>query len=255
MAVMAIQIKLVETIDQMSELADFMQMIWDEGPDVVSFDLGYALLHVGGYGSLAYDSENNGKLVGASFGARGVYNNQDILHSHVTASTIPGVGYQLKQHQLQWAKEQNISTITWTFDPMVRRNCVFNLVKLGATAVEFLPNFYGTMTDIINFGDQSDRLFAIWPTQNTQVIPVAPRTNNIALANIDDKPKRIDFDQSAPYAIYLPTDIEQLRKTDLELVKDWRKDVHELLDQAFRSGAMIDRMADDRKALLVTPKN
>ena len=249
---MPLEIKLVETIDQMSALSDFMQMIWDEGPDVVPFDLGYALLHVGGYASLAYDGD---KVVGASFGARGVFRDQNILHSHVTATTVPGVGFELKQHQLSWAREQKIPAITWTFDPMVRRNSVFNLVKLGATAVEFLPNFYGTMTDIINFGDQSDRLMAIWPTANVKVMPVAEKIENIALASINDQPKRNDFDDTKPHAIYLPIDIEQLRKTDLASVQAWRQNVHELLNQAFTRGAIIDRMVDDRKALLVTPIN
>ena len=248
---MATQIKLVEDIEDMIKLSDFMQMIWADGPDVVSFDLGYALLHVGGYASLALDGE---KVVGASFGARGVFQNQQVLHSHVTASTVAGVGYALKLHQLDWAKAQNIPMITWTFDPLVRRNCVFNLVKLGATAVEFLPNFYGTMTDIINAGDKSDRLMAIWPTSEQKIMPVGNRTENVALANVAEQPKRLDFDPSLPFAIYLPSDIEALRKTDLNLVSSWRENVHELLRDNFTTGATINQMVDDRKALLVTPK-
>lgn len=61
---MTLQIKLVENIDQMIELSDFFNVVWADGPDVVSFDLGYALIHVGGYASLAYQDD---VLVGASF--------------------------------------------------------------------------------------------------------------------------------------------------------------------------------------------
>lgn len=247
---MPLEIKPVENIDQMIELSDFFNFIWADGPDVVSFDLGYAIIHVGGYASLAYQ---DGKLVGASFGVRGVHNGEHILHSHVTATVVPGVGYELKKHQFDWAKSQGIGAITWTFDPLVRRNCVFNMAKLGATAIEFLPNFYGTMTDIINAGDESDRLFAYWPTTQSSTNKSAWLDNNTALANHNGHPMRMDFDDSKPYAIYLPEDIENLRKSNLGLVKSWRQDVHELLAQAFEKGAVIDQMVDDRKALLITP--
>lgn len=247
---MSLQIKLVENIDQMIELSDFFNFIWADGPDVVSFDLGYALIHVGGYATLAYEDDD---LVGASFGAPGTYQNKYILHSHVTAVTQPGVGFELKKHQFAWAKENKFEGITWTFDPMVRRNCVFNLEKLGATAIEFLPNFYGTMTDIINAGDQSDRLFAYLPINATIGKPIAPKTENIALLNISGKPVRSDFDQTIPFAIYLPEDVESLRKTDLELVKAWRQEVRDLLIRSFENGCEIGQMVDDRKALLVTP--
>lgn len=247
---MPIVIRPVEDIDDMIKLSDFFQMIWADGPDVVSFDLGYAILHVGGYASLAW---NGDEVVGASFGIRGLHHDQPILHSHVTASTIPGVGYDLKMHQLDWARKQNIPAITWTFDPLVRRNSAFNLTKLGAIAIEFLPNFYGTMTDHINAGDVSDRLLAIWPTDTTGAKPIGDAIENIALADVNGQPQLRQFDATQPYAIYLPEDIERLRKTDLGLVKLWRDDLHNLLENAFESGATIDQMLDDRKALLVTP--
>lgn len=247
---MPLQIKLVENIDQMIELSDFFNFIWADGPDVVSFDLGFALLHVGGYGSLAYQ---DGVLVGASFGAPGIYQGKQILHSHVTAVTQPGVGFELKKHQFNWAKQSSFEGITWTFDPMVRRNCVFNLEKLGATAIEFLPNFYGTMTDIINAGDESDRLFAYLPIDASLGKPVSAKIENVALINNSGRPQRSDYDPNLPFAIYLPEDIEKLRKSDLALVKMWRQEVRDLLAESFAKNCQISQMVDDRKALLVTP--
>ena len=241
---------MVEDIDQMTKLSDFFNFIWADGPDVVSFDLGYALLHVGGYASLAYLED---QIVGASFGARGVYEGKQVLHSHVTAVTVAGVGFELKKHQFNWAKQQDFEAITWTFDPMVRRNCVFNLEKLGAKAIEFLPNFYGTMTDIINVGDVSDRLFAYLPlTENLGGKP-GLKIENIALANLDGRPQICDFDPNSPFAIYLPEDIEQLRRSDLDLVRDWRESINQILPQAFLRGCEISQMIDNRKALLVSP--
>ena len=53
--------------------------------------------------------------------------------------------------------------MTWTFDPLVRRNAHFNLAVLGATVDEYLVDFYGPLPDAVNAGDESDRLLVVWP--------------------------------------------------------------------------------------------
>jgi predicted GNAT superfamily acetyltransferase len=154
------QIQLVSSIADTEAMSAFFMQVWADGPEVVPFDLALAVQHVGGYSAVA---KIDGNIVGASFGFQGSLDDQRILHSHVTAATVPGAGFALKLHQKQWAAEQGIDAITWTFDPLVRRNAVFNFEKLGAVGIEYLPNFYGTMTDAINAGDESDRLFTYWP--------------------------------------------------------------------------------------------
>lgn len=47
-------------------------------------------------------------------------------------------------------------------DPLVRRNEWFNLRKLGAVGVEYLADFYGPLSDGLNAGVDSDRLFTRW---------------------------------------------------------------------------------------------
>ena len=54
------------------------------------------------------------------------------------------------------------TTVTWTYDPLIRRNAFFNLTRLGARPVEYLVDFYGEMTDAINAGQGSDRLMLHW---------------------------------------------------------------------------------------------
>ena len=70
----------------------------------------------------------------------------------------------MKLHQQQWALDRGIEWIVWTFDPLVQRNAWFNIAILGAEVHEYLPYFYGTMTDAINAGDDSDRLLMAWST-------------------------------------------------------------------------------------------
>ena len=223
-----LRISQVSSIEEMEAVSDFFCKVWAGGPEVVPFDLGIAVLHVGAYCSAAYDGD---EMVAASFGFRGVFNDKDILHSHVTGSFQAGAGYELKQHQFNWAKQQGLAGITWSFDPLVRRNCVFNFDKLGATAVEYLPNFYGTMTDEINAGDDSDRLFVYW---------------DLAQGKNDGK--------VSPDAITveIPEDIEALRRTDLAAAKVWRVKTRETLEPLMAKGWTIKAM-QDRTHLLVEP--
>lgn len=226
----ALRISQVSSIEEMEAVSAFLCKVWAGGPEVVPFDLGIAVLHVGAYCSAAYDGD---EMVAASFGFRGVFNGKDILHSHVTGSFQPGAGYELKQHQFEWAKQQGLAGITWSFDPLVRRNCVFNFDKLGAIAVEYLPNFYGTMTDEINAGDDSDRLFVYWDLKN-----------------------RNDATSVSPNAITveIPEDIEALRRNDLETAKIWRAKTREALQPLLEKGWTIKAM-QDRTHLLVEPPN
>jgi predicted GNAT superfamily acetyltransferase len=59
--------------------------------------------------------------------------------------------------------------VAWTYDPLIRRNAYFNLVKLGARPVEYLRNFYGVMTDAINNGTETDRMLAHWDLRSDLV--------------------------------------------------------------------------------------
>ena len=224
----ALRISQISSIEEMEAVSAFFCKVWAGGPEVVPFDLGIAVLHVGAYCSAAYDGD---EMVAASFGFRGVFNGKEILHSHVTGSFQPGAGFELKQHQFNWAKQEGLAGITWSFDPLVRRNCVFNFDKLGATAVEYLPNFYGTMTDDINAGDDSDRLFVYWNLNGLQ--------NDQSIS-----PNAI--------AVEIPEDIEALRKTDLAAAKVWRANTREKLQPLLEQGWTIKAM-QDRIHLLVEP--
>ncbi len=72
------------------------------------------------------------------------------------------VGFALKVHQRAWCLRRDVRVIAWTYDPLIRRNAYFNLVKLGARPVEYLRNFYGVMDDVINGGTETDRMLVHW---------------------------------------------------------------------------------------------
>lgn len=229
----AVHIEQVSSIAETEAMSAFFMKVWADGPEVVPFDLALAVQHVGGFSAVAISQD--GQIVGASFGFLGQHAGERILHSHVTASTVPGAGFELKQHQKLWAQERGLDAITWTFDPLVRRNCVFNFEKLGAIGIEYLPNFYGTMVDSINVGDDSDRLFAYWPL-------------NTATAKAPSMPSEAEC-----LLVELPADIESLRKTDLAAAQAWRVQVREQLQEAMDDGYQVTGILNRTHLVLEQP--
>ena len=108
----------------------------------------------------------------------------EALHSHIAgvAGSVRGrnIGFALKLHQRAWALRRGVSAVAWTYDPLVRRNAYFNLVKLAARPAEYLPNFYGGMHDAINGGDDSDRALVHWVLDDASVVAACVGTTTSA---------------------------------------------------------------------------
>ncbi|GAA0923708.1 hypothetical protein GCM10009554_02000 [Kribbella koreensis] len=157
-------------IRELRELADLDEVyrlynsIWRPDPKnpPVTTELLRALTKAGNYVGGAYDGNT---LIGACVGFFGAPA-EVTMHSHVagvsSAARGRNVGFALKLHQRAWALERGVTAISWTFDPLIRRNAYFNLTKLAARPTEYLTNFYGPMADSINNADDSDRLLVSW---------------------------------------------------------------------------------------------
>jgi predicted GNAT superfamily acetyltransferase len=181
----------------------------------------------------------------------------DALHSHIAgvaaAATGRSVGFALKLHQRAWALLRGVSEVAWTFDPLVARNAYFNLAKLAARPVEYLPNFYGPMVDAINGDQDTDRLLVRWRLRDPAVALAASGAGGGAVAedeirrgavralNIaeDGSPLPGPLD-SATALVAVPRDIERLRVTDPALARRWRAAVREVLSGLVRGGGRID---------------
>jgi GNAT superfamily N-acetyltransferase len=208
-----VEIEVAHSATDSALIADLFDKVWDV-KSMVSPEIMTASLHNGGYGCVVYIRVDGQRVVaGAAFalvgkalpGMSGLN-----LHSHA-AGVLPefagkGIGEMIKRHQWHWARENGFETITWTFDPLVRRNAHFNLVKLGARVLGYHQNFYGELDDGINAGEQSDRVLVRWDVAGV----VAPLGNSF----IDPTPNSIVIDT--------PADIEQLRKTDRMQSDQWR---------------------------------
>lgn len=241
-----------ETPQDADDVSAFFRSIWADGPDVVPMDLILAMIHVGAYCTSA---QRDGKIIGASLAFRGFYDGQHVLHSHVTASSEPGTGFALKMHQKQWALDHDITTITWTFDPLVRRNGYLNVVKLGATAVEYAPNFYGTMVDAINAGDESDRVVALWDLASPLRAMDHDQERHAAVTVSQGVPTFHGLVDGIENLVHLPEDIESLRANHDPAVGTWRSTVRSALHPALNEGWTLTGMLNREAYILTPPKD
>ena len=189
-----------------------------------------AMVHSGSYLSGAF-IEN--KIVGVAF-AFPATNNGLHLHSHMTAVLDEyrdqGVGYALKIDQWNWAKRNHYSSLSWTFDPLVRRNAKLNIVKLGVDISAYYPNFYGDMPDALNAGDESDRLMVSWSTEIDE-----PKARELIT-----RPKPDDV------LIEIPKDIVAIRSKNQGESMKWRRQVREQFLAAFaKNGKVIGFSANN----------
>ncbi|MFM7719000.1 MAG: GNAT family N-acetyltransferase [Actinomycetota bacterium] len=117
-------------------------------------------------GNVCWGAFDGATILGYVLGWAGVDAEGLHVHSHMLATLAPargrGIGAALKFAQRAQALDQGIGVVRWTFDPMVTRNAIFNLNRLGTTADRFHRDFYGAMGDPMNRGERSDRLVARW---------------------------------------------------------------------------------------------
>ena len=233
----SITVRTISTRDELIAHDRLMQDVWGMSIPLVNLELLTALSHAGGYVAAAFDDE---RMVGASVGFLADHHGERALHSHITGVVESvrhtGIGRAIKLHQRAWAAEHGLRWITWTFDPLVRRNAWFNIAILGADVDAYAASFYGEMTDAINAGDDSDRLVMAWDV--AAAIPVEPRDGS---------------DVAEPVLVATPADIVELRRTDAAAVAAWRSTTREALTAALDSGHRVLGFTRDGSYVIGSP--
>lgn len=260
-----VSIRNLQGVTEQDYARQIFDEVWptDEGTQITA-NLLQAMVHNGAYVSgVFFDAE----IIAAAFAFPGIDSQQRLhLHSHMAAVKEKyrnrNIGSALKWHQRAWALENGYQTITWTFDPLVRRNARLNLVKLGAQVFEYFADFYGDLPDALNAGDPTDRVIARWDLLSDRVVGAARNLNldlspegiPVALANSNEKPvqQRVDPNSSVVLC-YLPTDIIQLRSENSARAWEWRLLLREELQPRLNSGWYIQGFTSDG-AYVVTKK-
>jgi predicted GNAT superfamily acetyltransferase len=209
------EIRTLTALGDMEELLRVADRVWGTPPgSFVSPSFLMALVHAGGYAAGAFDGS---RMVGVSFGMLARHGDAWVLHSHITGVEPglqnSGLGRRIKQHQRAWSRDHGLSAVTWTFDPLVRRNAWFNLHVLGAVATEYHVDFYGPLGDEINGVDDTDRLLAYWAVD-------VPRSTSAERAPLPPITPTAD-----DVVVDVPADIVALRATDIDRAHAWRREL------------------------------
>jgi predicted GNAT superfamily acetyltransferase len=197
---------------------------------------------------------SNGVLVGASFGMVYLDGAEPCLRSQVTGVLHQGrgTGEALKRHQQHYASEHGMRRITWTFDPLVRRNARFNLGRLGAQIVRFVPDFYGSLDDGVNGTDETDRCVVSWDVAAPTPAPIERSwadlrgAGHTALLSLSpDGAPHLHELRNAAAVVATPMDIVALRQTDPDGAVVWRRAVRAAFSRAFDAGLIADLITTD----------
>jgi predicted GNAT superfamily acetyltransferase len=157
-----VEIRAVGEVTGLRAVASLFAAVW-AAPQMppMPHDLMRSLAHAGGCVHAAF---RGGQLTGASvavFGPPDGRSCYSLITGVAPGTEGRGTGLALKLAQRAWALAAGAATMVWTFDPLLRRNARFNLALLGARVTEYLPDFYGEISDGVN-DPETDRLAVSW---------------------------------------------------------------------------------------------
>jgi predicted GNAT superfamily acetyltransferase len=137
----------------------------------------------------------------------------------------------------------------------VCRNAYFNIAKLAARPVEYLPDFYGAMEDDINSGEDSDRLLVHWPLADDSVARASQGVRSGADAGdlreagaavaLDCDPSGFpeiiqnDYATAPTVLVGVPLDIEATRRDHREAAHQWRRAMRQVLGGLLAGGGRV----------------
>jgi len=251
-----VSLRPLTTVEDVEALLAVERAVWGEEALTPS-EMVIALAESGNVPLGAFEGR---ELVAFVLGWAGV-NQWDGLHVHShQLGALPdhrhrGVGYALKLAQRAQALDAGVGLIRWTFDPLVSRNAWFNLVKLGAIADRFLPNYYGRMTDELNRGDRSDRLLVRWDLDREPRGAAVARGEEVLSREGDaagsPRPVRPASPSGGRALIRIPREYHALRTRDPTLARAWREATGIAFERCFDAGLVVDGFTEDSTYVLV----
>jgi chorismate synthase len=161
-----ITIRRVETLPEYQECLAIQEETWGAGfRELVPPAILMVAQKLGGVCAAAFAP--NGRMLGFVFGMTGPRNGRLVHWSDMLAVRARDqgahVGERLKLYQRDLVRAIGVETMHWTFDPLVARNAHLNLTRLGARAIEYVPDMYGSNTGSpVHGGIATDRVVVAW---------------------------------------------------------------------------------------------
>src|SRR5690348_16425027 len=224
-----------DSVADLHGVADLFSRVWDASlappmpPDIMR-SLGHA-------GGRVHGASRGGQLVGASvavFGPPADASCYSLIAGVSPEAASRGIGLALKLAQRAWALRAGAVSMSWTFDPLLRRNARFNISRLGAVGTEYLVDFYGEIADGVN-DPETDRLAVTWDLRAPLPSPAASAgvavPDTILAAGAGGEPAAATLPQAGigPGLLrcWIPEDMLTIRRTNPALARRWRLAVRE----------------------------
>lgn len=259
-----VSVKRLNSIEEMQAIVELQKTIWGYGSS--GTDAPYparalmALSASGGLVSMAC-VENEPAGFALAWLGRLPETGELYLHSQLLG-VVPkhrgrGLGLQLKYHQKEFALNEGIGRIGWTYDPLRASTAYFNLHKLGAVSRHYFQDYYGEIKSQLSLGKTSDRLWADWHIDSDEVArrsdsevaaEVRAAGTAIIIAGVRDDdssahkvPVEVELgDSSKHLLVEIPPDFDQLFLKDQRLAEVWRKAIQKALRHYLSAGYVAD---------------
>jgi predicted GNAT superfamily acetyltransferase len=250
----SVRIKPLASHDDYERCVALQREVWGaEYDDTVPASLLQVVPGLGGVllGAFSTDRE----LLGFVFGLTGVKNEEIVHWSHAlgvreTARNF-GVGRLLKDHQRAELARRGIRSMYWTFDPLIAKNAHFNLTRLGARVVEYVPDMYGTTRSPLHHGLATDRFVVVCSTAPTAATrersAPAPSPNIPILADTTPSPEVLFPGAQLPreICVEIPTDFDQVLAASPAAAAVWHSAVRRHFQWALRNSYIVTGLHRD----------
>jgi predicted GNAT superfamily acetyltransferase len=218
-----VEVRPLRSMQDFDACVELQRDVWGFGQgEVVPSNLLHVVEYVGGIAAGAFDAA--GSLLGFVFGVSGVRDGEIVHWSHMLAvretDRNSGLGRTLKEYQRAALASAGVRRIFWSFDPLMAKNAHFNINRLGARVVEYVPDMYGVTTSPLHLGLPTDRLIVAIETK-AEAMP------DSRLASSDE------------LLIEVPMDITAITAESLAVARNWRLSVRDQFKMALAAGYAV----------------
>jgi len=242
-----IRLRPLRSMEDCRACIDLQRHVWGwNQTDVVPATLLHIVEYVGGLAAGAFDADNT--MLGFVFGVSGVRGGELAHWSHMLgvreSARNMGVGRMLKEYQSQTLAALGIMKIYWSFDPLMAKNAYFNVERLGAKVVEYVPDMYGKTDSPLHYGLPTDRLVVCLATGKSVATP-PDATQREGLPILTPFPRLEDLtmsigDRSPPRVlIEMPSNVLEVIESSVVAAQTWRLAVRDHLQWALSRGYSI----------------